>query len=45
VQAIIPIAASSEVIFTRFYRRMVRRDGAPPASTFLLGFDSAPILG
>jgi rifampicin phosphotransferase len=44
VQAIIPLAASSEVIFTRFYDALVRRAGEPPASTFLVGFDSAPIL-
>jgi phosphohistidine swiveling domain-containing protein len=43
VQTIIPIAASTEVIFTRFYERMVRRAGDPPAAMFLLGFDSAPI--
>ncbi|HEY4422296.1 MAG TPA: PEP/pyruvate-binding domain-containing protein [Pseudonocardia sp.] len=43
VQTIIPIAASSEVIFTQFYERLVRRAGDPPAATFLLGFDSAPI--
>ena len=44
VQSIIPIAAFSEVFFTRFYDRAVRRKGDPAASTFLLGFDSAPIL-
>jgi phosphohistidine swiveling domain-containing protein len=44
VQSVIPIAASSEVAFTAFYQRLVRRDGDPPAPTFLLGFDSAPIL-
>jgi pyruvate,water dikinase len=44
VQAIIPLAASSEVIFTRFYDAFVRRAGEPAASTFLVGFDSAPIL-
>jgi pyruvate,water dikinase len=43
VQTIIPLAASSEVVFTRFYQRLVRRAGDPPAATFLLGFDSAPI--
>jgi pyruvate,water dikinase len=43
VQTIIPIAASSEVLFTQFYERLVRRAGDPPAATFLLGFDSAPI--
>jgi rifampicin phosphotransferase len=44
VQAIIPLAAFSEVTFTRFYDAFVRRPGEPPASTFLVGFDSAPIL-
>ncbi len=44
VQAIIPLAASSEVAFTQFYERLVRRAGDPPAATFLLGFDSMPIL-
>jgi rifampicin phosphotransferase len=43
VQTIIPIAAASEVLFTQFYERLVRRAGDPPAPTFLLGFDSAPI--
>ena len=43
VQTIIPLAATSETTFTRFYERLVRRAGDPPAPTFLLGFDSAPI--
>lgn len=43
VQTIIPIAATSEVVFTSFYERLVRRAGDPPTPTFLLGFDSAPI--
>ena len=43
VQTIIPLAATSEVTFTRFYERAVRRPGDPPAQTFLLGFDSLPI--
>ena len=43
VQTIIPLAAGSESVFTGFYQRLVRRAGDPPASTFLLGFDSAPI--
>jgi pyruvate,water dikinase len=43
VQTIIPLAASSETAFTGFYRRLVRRRDDPPAATFLLGFDSAPI--
>jgi phosphohistidine swiveling domain-containing protein len=43
VQTIIPLAASSEAAFTAFYDRFVRREGDPPAQTFLLGFDSTPI--
>jgi pyruvate,water dikinase len=43
VQTIIPIAATSEVAFSSFYNRAVRRSGDPAAQTFLLGFDSAPI--
>jgi rifampicin phosphotransferase len=43
VQTIIPLAASSEVIFSWFYNTFVRRGGDPPAQTFLLGFDSEPI--
>ena len=43
VQTIIPLAASSEVIFTWFYRTFVRRPDDPAAQTFLLGFDSEPI--
>ena len=43
VQTIIPIAVTSESTFTRFYELLVRRAGDPPAATFLLGFDSAPI--
>jgi phosphohistidine swiveling domain-containing protein len=43
VQTIIPLAAISEIMFTQFYERLVRREGDPPAQTFLLGFDSLPI--
>ena len=43
VQTIIPVAASSEVLLTAVYERLVRRAGDPPAATLLLGFDSAPI--
>jgi pyruvate,water dikinase len=43
VQSIIPLAASSELLFGAFYDRLVRRAGDPPAHTFLLGFDSEPI--
>ena len=43
VQSVIPIAATSEISFRAYYDRLVRRDGDPPAQTFLLGFDSEPI--
>lgn len=43
VQTIIPVAASSEIVFTSFYSRLVQGDSDPPAATFLLGFDSEPI--
>jgi rifampicin phosphotransferase len=43
VQTIIPLAASSEALFTALYDRVVRRAGDPTAPTFLLGFDSMPI--
>src|SRR4030095_15151566 len=43
VQTVIPLAAWSEALFTAFYNRLVRREGDPPAQTFLLGFDSMPI--
>jgi rifampicin phosphotransferase len=43
VQAIIPIAATSEVLFTRFYEAVVRQKDDPPAQVFVLGSDSEPI--
>jgi rifampicin phosphotransferase len=43
VQSIIPIAATSEISFRAYYDKLVRRDGDPPAETFLLGYDSEPI--
>ena len=43
VQSIIPIAATSEITFRAYYDKFVRRDGDPPALTFLLGYDSEPI--
>jgi pyruvate,water dikinase len=43
VQSIIPLAATSEITFRAYYDRLVRRDGDPPAQTFLLGYDSEPI--
>ena len=43
VQSIIPLAATSEISFRAYYDKLVRRDGDPPAQTFLLGYDSEPI--
>ncbi|MEA3549296.1 PEP/pyruvate-binding domain-containing protein [Pseudarthrobacter sp. C1] len=43
VQSIIPLATMSEISFRAFYDKVLRRDGDPPAQTFLLGFDSEPI--
>ncbi|WP_235835463.1 MULTISPECIES: PEP/pyruvate-binding domain-containing protein [Arthrobacter] len=43
VQSVIPLAATSEIVFGRYYETFVRRAGDPPALTFLLGFDSEPI--
>ncbi|GAA3619705.1 PEP/pyruvate-binding domain-containing protein [Microlunatus ginsengisoli] len=43
VQTVIPVAASSETILTRFYETLIRRHGDPSAETFVLGFDSEPI--
>ena len=43
VQMIIPSAYTSEALFANLYDRLIKREGAPPSQTFLLGFDSAPI--
>ena len=44
VSGVIPASWMSEALFTKFYDTFVRRHGDPSAQTFLLGFDSAPIL-
>lgn len=43
VQTIIPLAATAEILLTRYYDAFIRRDGDPPAAGLLLGFDSEPI--
>ncbi|KRE71620.1 PEP/pyruvate-binding domain-containing protein [Arthrobacter sp. Soil762] len=43
VQSVIPLAACSEISFRAYYDKFVRRDGEPPAVTFILGYDSEPI--
>ncbi|MGB7963958.1 MAG: PEP/pyruvate-binding domain-containing protein, partial [Propionicimonas sp.] len=44
VQTIIPLAATAELTWTGVYERLLKRLGDPSADTFLLGFDSDPIL-
>ena len=36
-------SAGSEMLFTRVYEKMIRREGDPAAVTFLMGYDSTPI--
>ncbi|MBT2594360.1 PEP/pyruvate-binding domain-containing protein [Arthrobacter sp. ISL-72] len=43
VQSVIPIAATGELAFQKFYNTFIRRDGDPPAAAFLLGYESEPI--
>ena len=44
VSGVIPAAWISEALFTSAYNLLITRRGDPPAPTFLLGFDSTPIL-
>ncbi len=39
----IPSATSSEVSFNRFYASLVKREGDPETSIFLLGFENLPL--
>jgi pyruvate,water dikinase len=41
---ILPGAFMSEMFFTIFYHRFIKRKDDPPALQYLVGFDSAPIL-
>ncbi len=36
-------SAGSEMLFTRIYEKLVRREGDPVAVAFLMGYDSTPI--
>ncbi len=36
-------SAGSEGLFTRVYEKMIRREGDPSATSFLMGYDSTPI--
>ena len=44
VQLVLAVANLSEGIFTNLYNRLIKHKSDPPALTFLLGFDSTPIL-
>jgi pyruvate,water dikinase len=44
VQLVLAVVNLSEAAFTTAYNRLIKRKSDPPALTFLLGFDSAPIL-
>jgi pyruvate,water dikinase len=44
IQLVLGVANLSEAIFTSVYKCLIKRKSDPPAPTFLLGFDSAPIL-
>jgi pyruvate,water dikinase len=44
VSGVIPGAWISEGLFTLVYNTLIKRRADPPAVTYLLGFDSAPIL-
>ncbi len=43
IQLVLAVVNVSEGIFTNVYKRLIKRKSDPPALTFLLGFDSAPI--
>jgi phosphoenolpyruvate synthase/pyruvate phosphate dikinase len=42
--ALFPSANLSEMLFTGVYDRLIKRKDDPPALTYVLGFDSTPIL-
>jgi len=44
IQLVLGVANLSEAIFTSVYKCLIKRKSDPPAPTFLLGFDSEPIL-
>ena len=43
IQLVLGSVNLSEATFTNVYNRLIKRKSDPPALTFLLGFDSAPI--
>jgi pyruvate,water dikinase len=43
IQLVLGAVNGSEAVFTNAYNRLIMRGSDPPASAFLLGFESAPI--
>ncbi|MBK9945078.1 MAG: pyruvate, phosphate dikinase [Kouleothrix sp.] len=43
IQITLPIAATSEVLFSKLYGSTIRRRGDPEASTFMLGLDTVSL--
>ena len=43
IQATLPAATSRAVLFTTLYNSLIRRKQDPPATTFLLGFDTVAL--
>lgn len=43
IQTVLPAASMAEVIFVRFYDRLIKRKNDPEATTFLLGFESRAV--
>jgi pyruvate,water dikinase len=43
IQSTLPAAATSEVLFTKLYDRLIRSTGDPAAISFMLGFDTASL--
>jgi pyruvate,water dikinase len=43
IQTTLPAASASEVLFTRLYNSLIRRKQDPPATAFLLGFETVAL--
>ena len=43
IQTTLPAASSSEVVFSRFYNYLIKRDNDPEFTTLLFGFETLPV--
>ncbi len=43
IQTTLPAASSSEVLFTQFYNRLIKRKHDPEAAVFVMGFETAAL--